>query len=132
MTTPRKTKPVPPKAKKGRVRAARPRKPKAPVKTNERLHWQGIVVSVSYEADWLGMSKSIPHGAVSHLEIEALSPERAVLPVTDTGYRSQFLRPGTVEGAGGPVAYAKAWLDEAAKASAWRRREEASRQLSLF
>ncbi len=132
MTKTRKTKPVPPKAKKMRGRAAKQRKPKPPVKTVERLDWQGIVVSVSYEADWLGMSKSFPEGAISHLEIQAVSPERAVLPVTDTGYRSQFLRPGTVEGMGGAVAYAKAWLDDAAKAPAWKKREETSRQLSLF
>ena len=132
MTKPCKTKPVPPKAKKARGRVVRNPKPRQRVKTIERLEWQGITVSVSYEADWLGMSKSLPKGATSHLEIEAVSPERAVLPVTDTGYRSQFLRPGTVEGAGGPVAYAKAWLDEAANAPAWKRRKETSRQLSLF
>ena len=132
MTRSRKTKPVPPKAKKRRGRAAGSRRPKQPVKIIERLEWQGIVVSVSYEADWLDMSKSFPEGAISHLEIEAVSPERAVLPVTDTGYRSQFLRPGTVESAGGSVAYTKAWLDEAARAPTWKRREEQSRQLSLF
>ena len=132
MTKSRKTKLVPSKAKKARGRAVRLPKPKQPVKIIARLDWQGIVVSVSYEADWLGMSKSFPEGAVSHLEIEAVSPERAVLPVTDTGYRSQFLRCGTVESAGGPVAYAKAWLDEAARAPAWKRKYAESRQLSLF
>ena len=132
MTKSRKSKLVPQMAKKALGRAAKPRKPKLPVKSIERLDWQRIVVSVSYEADWLGMSKSFPEGAVSHLEIEAVSPERAVLPVTDTGYHSQFLRCGTVEGAGGPAAYAKAWLDEAAKAPAWRRKDAESRQLSLF
>jgi hypothetical protein len=132
MTKSRKTKPISQKAKKTSARAARPRGPKQPVKSIERLEWQGIVVSVSYEADWLGMSKNFPEGAISHLEIEAVSPERAVLPVTDTGYRSQFLRPGTVEDAGGAVSYARAWLDHAAKAPGWKKKDEQSRQLSLF
>ena len=94
--------------------------------------WQGVTVAVSYEADWLGMSKRFPASATSHLEIEVVSPEKAMLPITDTGYRSQFLRCGTVEGAGGPLAYTKAWLDEAAKAPAWKRKDAESRQLRLF
>ncbi|HEX4294772.1 MAG TPA: hypothetical protein VHZ29_11610, partial [Rhizomicrobium sp.] len=68
----------------------------------------------------------------AHLELEAVAPERVALPVTDTGYRSQFLSPRVVEQAGGPVAYARAWLEDAAKAPAWKKRAEQSRQLSLF
>ena len=89
------------------------------------------VTTSSYEPDWMGLAK---RGDVSnaHLEIQAVSPKRAALPITDTGYRSQFLSPRLVEQAGGAVAYARAWLDEAAKAPAWKKRQESSRQLSLF
>ncbi len=115
--------------RKARPAAKRPARKR--VKTVQRLDWQGILVSVSYEPDWLGLAKL---GDVSnaHLEIQALSPERAMLPITDTDYRSQFLSARLVEQAGGAVAYARAWLDEAAKAPAWKKREESSRQLSLF
>ncbi len=100
--------------------------------TRQHFDWQGITVAVSYEPDWLGMSAEFPDMAHAHLEIEAVAPERAPLPVTDTGYRSHFLPHSTVEQAGGPVAYARAWLDHAAKAPAWRKRQEESRQLCLF
>ena len=62
----------------------------------------------------------------------AVSRLSAPLPVTETGYRSHFLAQGVVEGAGGSAAYAIAWLDAAAKGPAWRRQQEAVRQLCLF
>jgi hypothetical protein len=101
-------------------------------KTVERFDWQGITVSVSYEADWLGMSKELSQFATAHLEIEAVEPPKQPLPVTETGYRSHFVARGVVEQAGGPVAFARAWLDQAAKVPAWKRRQEESRQLCLF
>ncbi len=121
------TKPQPKKFKP-RTAAKRPE----PVKTVERLDWQGVVVSVSYEPDWLGLAAKLGEVSNAHLEIEVLSPERAALPITDTGYRSHFLPRSAVEKAGGPVAYTKEWLDLAAKAPAWKKRQDQGRQLSLF
>jgi len=89
-------------------------------------------VAVSYEADWMGMSERHSQFATAHLEIEAIEPRMQALPVTETGYRSHFVANGIVEQAGGPVAYAREWLDHAAKAPVWKRQQEASRQLSLF
>lgn len=91
--------------------------------------WHGITVRISYEADWLN-SASAYHPA--HLQIEAVKPERAALPITETGYKSHFVDPGRIEDAGGPVAYAIAWLDAVAAEKWWREREQAARQLSLF
>ena len=96
-------------------------------------HWRGITVQVEYEADWLGAaargSKLI---ASAHLQLRSIAPERAPLSVTETGYRSHFLPMGDVEAAGGPVAYATAWLNAMAKSREWIRQEQESRQLSLF
>jgi hypothetical protein len=70
---------------------------------------------------------------IAHLEVRSINPERAPLPITETGYRSHFHQPGTVEGLGGNVvAQVIAWLDEEAKSPEWRRSVEAARQLSLF
>jgi hypothetical protein len=101
-------------------------------KTVERFDWQGITVAVSYEADWMGMSKELSQFATAHLEIESVAPAKQPLPVTETGYRSHFVARGIVEQAGGPVAFARAWLEQAAKAPAWKRQQEASKQLCLF
>jgi len=101
-------------------------------KTVEKFDWQGVTVAVSYEADWLGMSKDLSPFATAHLEIEAVEPPRQPLPITETGYRSHFVAREVIEQAGGPVAFARAWLDQAAKAAAWKRQQEQSRQLCLF
>ena len=98
----------------------------------EQLVWRGITLSVSYEADWLGSGECGSKFATAHLQIEAISPERSPLPMTETGYRSHFLAQGIVEEAGGAAAYALAWLEHATKSPNWRQKEITGRQLSLF
>jgi hypothetical protein len=60
-------------------------------------------------------------GIVEHLAVESVSPERARLPITETGYRSHFVHPGTVAAYGGPVAATKALLDDAAASKECKR-----------
>ena len=98
----------------------------------ERLVWEGRTVEVRYEPDWGSMSELGPGRQVAHLELQTIDPEMAPLPVTGTGYRSQFIPAGVVEEAGGPAAYARQWLDSEARTPAWRRTEAAWRQLDLF
>jgi hypothetical protein len=94
------------KSSKAKQAAAKKKSvPRKRGKTVERFDWQGITVSVSYEADWLGMSKELSQFATAHLEIEAVEPPKQPLPVTETGYRSHFAARGVVEQAGGAVAY---------------------------
>ena len=68
----------------------------------------------------------------AHLEIESIAPERAHLPITETGYRSHFTSPDTVAAYGGPVAFVEAWLETESQAPDWRREEQQRRQLTLF
>ena len=93
------------------------------------IDWQGISVKVSYEPEWLNIGGQ---HRIAHLQLCSVSPERAALPVTETGYRSHFLTPKEVAAAGGPLAYARMWLDEAACGSAWTQHQEQARQLALF
>lgn len=90
-----------------------------------RFLWQGIEIEATYwPSKW---------GTTAHLEIRSIRPERAPLPITETGYRSHFHPCGTVEANGADVvAQVTAWLDEEAAKPAWRRYVGASRQLSLF
>ncbi|MGE3993157.1 hypothetical protein [Pseudorhodoplanes sp.] len=64
------------------------------------------------------------------MEIE--SDDRAPLPLTNTGYSSGYVDASNVEALGGPVPFVLAWLDQEADSPAWRKREIAARQLSLF
>jgi len=92
---------------------------------NYRFTWRGIEIEATYSPrKW---------GVIAHLEIRSIMPERARLPITETGYRSHFHQPGTVEERGGDViAQVTAWLDEEATSREWLAYVEASRQGELF
>ena len=90
-----------------------------------RFTWRGIGVEAIYTP--------LKWQAIAHLEVRSIAPMGAPLPISETGYRSHFHQPGTVEAHGGDVvAQVIAWLDEEAASPEWRRHEEAIRQLSLF
>jgi hypothetical protein len=101
-------------------------KPKRGVKVS-KLQWQDVLLEISYERDWMGREDGL-----AHLEIQVLSPKGASIPLTETSYRSHITARHYIEDDGGPVAYVRAWLDAEAAKPAWKKRELASRQLSLF
>ena len=87
---------------------------------NHAIHWQDIPLTLTYQAEWLGLC--------AHLQFRA--GER--LPITDTGYKSVYLQAEAVEQAGGAVTFALGLLDEAALSPEWQAYQQAQRQLSLF
>ncbi len=95
------------------------------------LHWRGVNLEITFERDWLSLARE--HSlAASHLTVTTIQPERAPLPITETGYRSHFLHFEEVDQAGGAVAYVEAWLDHFAKSREWIDLELASRQYVLI
>lgn len=95
------------------------------------LAWQGRKLQIEYEAHWLGVDR-IGGLQVAHLQVRSVEPERAELPITETGYRSHFVDREAVSEAGGPVEYVRQWLDAEARSRTWREQEAKARQLSLF
>ncbi len=98
----------------------------------ERLVWDGVTIELRYETDWGGLSEMGPAHQIAHVIVRVLEPVGAPLPITETGYRSQFLRPWEVEEAGGLAPFVRGWLNEAACQPVWRRVQTAWRQLDLF
>jgi hypothetical protein len=94
-----------------------------------RIDWNGIAIENMFEPNWLGGETS--QFSCDHLQVRSIAPDCAPVPVTGTGYRSQFLPCGTVTEAGGPITYVQQWLNAAAQDCAWRDPEAAARQLSL-
>lgn len=88
--------------------------------------WQSIEIELTYEPKAYG-------GATAHLEVRSIKPERAPLPITETGYLSRYHPVGTIEASEGTLVEQVAWwLDERAKSKDWQRYVEQSRQLCLF
>lgn len=94
------------------------------------LKWRGIAIQVCYAAKWLNMAAKGYDTA--HIEVESLDPERAPLPITETGYRSHFTTAETVAACGGPLSFVTTWIEEEAARPAWKAYESRSRQLTLF
>ncbi len=93
--------------------------------------WNGIQLAITYEPRWLNLSDD--YGLdTAHLQIEATLPERAALPITETGYKSHFTTASVVTAMGGPVACVMTWLDQEAASPTWQRQAQDMRQLALF
>lgn len=88
--------------------------------------WAGVELLISFERNWLGGDLT------SHLEVTSAEPERAALPITETGYKSHFCSASQIDDAGGPVAFVLAWLDEAGASPKWKAGEVSRRQMVLF
>jgi hypothetical protein len=90
--------------------------------TTAIIDWRGLLVKVTYERQQFA----------AHIQIESVEPIRAPLPISETGYRTQFVSGDAVADAGGPEFYVSDWLDEAARDRGWVEQEAAIRQYALF
>lgn len=99
-------------------------RPKDP-HTVHQFSWHGIEIELTYcPVRWT---------QISHIELRAINPERAPLPLTETGYLSHFFEIGTIEASDGDVvAQVTAWLDEAALSPEWQAHLAGDAQGDLF
>ncbi|NCQ24430.1 MAG: hypothetical protein COW54_09970 [Rhodobacteraceae bacterium CG17_big_fil_post_rev_8_21_14_2_50_63_15] len=79
--------------------------------------WRGIGIEITYTPKKWGVTDHI------ELRTEGKTP----LPVTETGYRSEYFPLGSVAEYGDAAAFVTAWLDHEAARKGW-----GGAQLSLF
>lgn len=99
--------------------------------TTETLIWQSYEIEVRYDPDPFNLTSS-DREAMSHIEIRTITPEKAALPITKTGYKSHFTPTGNIDNYETPVAFVKEWLNYEAQSEDWKVALENSRQMSLF
>lgn len=103
----------------------------SPNKTRYEIDWRDPVagattrIRITHSRDYLIAGQD-------HVEVYALTPRKAALPITGTGYRSQFLPALELINAGGPVTFVTAWLDREAKTKDWQKRQTVHQQGDLF
>lgn len=69
---------------------------------------------------------------MAHLEIRSIAPERAPLPITETGYRSHFIHTADMElSAFDPVAEVENWIEQEASSPKWKKDVLANRLLDF-
>ncbi len=95
-----------------------------------QISWQDVTIEIRYCKAWLSEDASGYNTA--HLEIEAIEPKRARLPLSETGYKSHFCQHAEILQHGGSVAYVTAWLDHDAQSRDWQAYFENSKQTDLF
>lgn len=102
----------------------------SPNKSRYEIDWRDPVagsstrIGVTHSRDYLIAGQD-------HVEVEALTPKKAPLPITSTGYRSQFLSALELVNTGGPVTFVTAWLDREAKGKDWQKRQTVRQQRSV-
>ena len=113
---------------------AEPREPiggASPNKARYEIDWRDpaggttVRIRITHSRDYLGQGQD-------HIEVESIAPKKAPLPITETGYRSQFVSPLELVNDGGPVVFVTAWLDREAKGTGWQKRQAVRQQGDLF
>jgi len=104
---------------------------KSPNKTRYEIEWRDaaggscVRVRITHSRDYLSLGHD-------HVEVESIRPKKTPLPITDTGYRSHFVKPLDLANNGGPVTLVTAWLDREARNPAWRKTQSQRAQGDLF
>ena len=93
----------------------------------QRLHQQDRLQAVCNEA-----RSGLVETGRSLAEINVVSPKKAPLPITETGYRSHFLDEELLKKAGGPVRFFLDWIEREATTKALAKAEFKWRQGDLF
>ena len=97
------------------------------------ITWEGIDIEiVCYEPAYMKSHRKIYGCAMFHIEVRSLRPERAPLPITESGYRSIFITEPELAKQGGSLKYVTSYIDEEAKSKKWKNCREDSRQFNLF
>lgn len=88
------------------------------------LTWRGTMLSIRHTPKYFGHA--------DHVEITVKKPRTAILPITETGYRSHFIDPDDLARAGGAVLFVQAWLEREAESKTWCARQAERAQLDFL
>ena len=80
-----------------------------PEKQMKSIFWRGVQIEITFTPNAFRL--------VEHIEI--CTENNIPLPVTETGYRSNFTEKGTVAQHGGLVEFVNQWLDNVAQETGW-------------
>ncbi|MBL4583634.1 MAG: hypothetical protein JKX83_03355 [Pseudomonadales bacterium] len=97
------------------------------------ITWQGIEVEiVCREPAYMNSHRKFYGCGMFRIEIRSISPKRAPLPITETGYKSIFMTEPELAKQGGSLKYVTSYIEQEAKSKKWQKNLENSRQFNLF
>ena len=74
-----------------------------------RMDWNGHLLEITYEPDWL--PASITGEDFAHLQVRSIYPTNAPLPIAPGGFYEHALPRSIITAAGGPVDYIDVMLE---------------------
>ena len=92
---------------------------------SKRLVWRGITLRIRATPNYLTKG-------TTHLEIDVVTPKDAILPITETGYRSHFIPTDVLKRSGGELRFVLDWIEREARCKQWQEAEFRWRQGDLF
>jgi len=96
---------------------------------NLSIDWQGIEIQLTYWPRWSHLEAG---ELVSLVQIQSINPNRARLPITETGYLSHFFYTEKALPNEEIRELVIDWLDEEAESKAWKDRLREGKQFTLF
>jgi hypothetical protein len=105
--------------------------PKHDKTSRHHITWQNpwdsmsVRLRISHTRNYLGTGDD-------HLAIESITPPKAPIPITETGYLSHFIQPDELLRAGGARQFVQDWLATEGLSKQWQQRDAARRQGNLF
>lgn len=96
------------------------------------MTWDNIKLAVRFHPDRFPVANQEIDDPMAHLEIHVLEPEKAILPITDTGYKSHFAPKSAILSHGSPAGFVKEWLKAQSQTKLWQSHLERTRQGELF
>lgn len=96
---------------------------------HREIKWRHLRLRVTFTPDWMSRPGSIHH--MAHIEVETCQ-YRQPMPISETGYRSQFVRGDAFADIDDVVREVQMWMDRAALSREWKAVEAEQRQGRLF
>jgi len=96
------------------------------------ITWEGIEIEIGYIPSYCEAYRKYQGVDLSHVEVRSIKPRNVPIPITETGYRSMWIRAPQLATYGGVVEYVTSYIQEEAKSQEWRDYQQNSRQFNLF
>lgn len=96
------------------------------------ITWQGIEIEIGYIPSYCEAYKKYQGVDLSHVDVRSIKPRNVPIPITETGYRSMWIRTPQLAKHGGVIEYVTSYIEEEAKSKKWKDLQEKARQFELF
>lgn len=94
--------------------------------------WQHYKLAIRYTGDYLSAANAGEGDKMARIEVHVLEPEKAALPITDTGYKSHVVPNSDIIERGGAAAYVEAWLNHEAESEYWLKQRQKDKHAGSF